>query len=324
MYRIAIIGAGELGSRHLQGLFKINVPISIEVLDNNEKSLETAKKRASEITDNANILGVSYLMSVDELSSEIDLCIVATTANVRFEIMKKLISKIKIKNLILEKILFQNLNEYEEANELLRINKIRTWVNCPRRLFPVYNEIKKLIKPNEKLTYTVVGGDWGLACNSIHFVDHLSFLNSNEEFKFQSSTILNVVEAKRKGFYELVGTLIGSQSNGSEIFLHSREKNTAGLRIQILSESYFWEIDEVKGELYTSSLNHSWERKLSTFSVPYQSELTHLVCEDVLLNCKSSLPSFESSAALHQVLLKTLQEVFCTELNINKNICPIT
>lgn len=324
MYKIVVIGAGELGSRHLQGLMKINLPMSLEVLDSNENSLERAKNRANEIPHNPNLKEIKYLSSIDDLSNEIDICIIATTANVRFEIMKDLVAKSKVKNLILEKVLFQNLIDYDKALELLQVNNIKAWVNCPRRIFPIYQQIKQLIKPNEKLTYTVIGGDWGLACNSIHFIDHLSFLNSNNEIIFQSSSNLNVSEGKRSGFYELVGTLIGSQSNGSDIFLHSRKGINANLKIQILSDNYFWEIDELKGELCTSSINNSWEKEISSFKLPFQSELSNLVCEDILLNQKCDLPSFEDSAMLHTVLLKKLQEVFCEELDINRDICPIT
>ena len=42
---IAIIGAGQIGSRHLQGLTKIKQSINITVIDPNPAALKMAKKR---------------------------------------------------------------------------------------------------------------------------------------------------------------------------------------------------------------------------------------------------------------------------------------
>ena len=49
MFKILLIGAGQLGSRHLQGLLKFQKKQFIYVLDRSEDSLTVAKKRAAEI-----------------------------------------------------------------------------------------------------------------------------------------------------------------------------------------------------------------------------------------------------------------------------------
>ncbi len=45
MFNVAIIGAGQLGSRHLQGLKLSSSPLSITVMDSNDESLRVAKER---------------------------------------------------------------------------------------------------------------------------------------------------------------------------------------------------------------------------------------------------------------------------------------
>ena len=45
MFNVAIIGAGQLGSRHLQGLKLAASPLSITVMDSSEESLKVAKAR---------------------------------------------------------------------------------------------------------------------------------------------------------------------------------------------------------------------------------------------------------------------------------------
>lgn len=44
-YKIAIIGAGQLGSRYLQGLSKVTLEIEIFVVDVSLNSLNLAKKK---------------------------------------------------------------------------------------------------------------------------------------------------------------------------------------------------------------------------------------------------------------------------------------
>ena len=324
IFKIVIIGAGQLGSRHLQAITKLELETTIDVVDPNEAALNLAYERVLEIGESYKKKEIRYLRSIDELSGKVDICIIATTANVRFRILEQLILKVEVKYLILEKILFQNLADYHEATEILNTRKIKAWVNCPRRMFPIYQEIKSLIKPNEKLIYTVLGGDWGLACNAIHFVDHLSYLNDNDEFEFSNSGILKTIHAKRNGFYELSGTLQATQSNKSEIILHAKEQSLAGLNIQILANNYFWQINESRGELLTSSSHNGWIPELTKFVIPYQSELSNIVCEDLLIKGNCDLTPFQSSVKLHLPMLKKFSEIFVKELKIPVDYYPIT
>jgi threonine dehydrogenase-like Zn-dependent dehydrogenase len=43
IYNIAVVGAGQLGSRHLQSLKGIQLDVRIVVIDPNQESLEIAK-----------------------------------------------------------------------------------------------------------------------------------------------------------------------------------------------------------------------------------------------------------------------------------------
>ena len=59
-FRLLIIGAGQLGSRHLQGLSKINNDIEIAVVDPNRDALELAHNRYEEMPSNSHIHSVDY------------------------------------------------------------------------------------------------------------------------------------------------------------------------------------------------------------------------------------------------------------------------
>ena len=44
IYNIVLVGVGNIGSRHLQSIIKVNFPINVFAIDNNTNSLERAKK----------------------------------------------------------------------------------------------------------------------------------------------------------------------------------------------------------------------------------------------------------------------------------------
>lgn len=324
MYTIVIIGAGELGSRHLQGALKLKFSAVIEVLDMSLLSLDKARNRSKELDPNPNIHRLNFFSSINDISEFIDLCIIATTSDVRLFVIEEILHKRKVKNLILEKVLFQKNVEYEIAQKILEKNKTNTWVNCPRRMMSLYQNIKSMIKPDEKLTITVIGGSWGLACNAIHFVDIMSFLSEKYDFEYNTNGLGEIVPAKRMGFFELSGTLIARQSNGSELFLHARAGNSSGIIIQILSDNFLWQINESKGILNTYSSETGWIPETSSFEIPYQSMLTGLLCEDVLIKNECKLPTFDVSKRMHQDMINGFLETFNRNAQIISDTCPIT
>jgi len=324
MYNIVIIGAGQLGSRHLQALLKIKLPIKIFVIDKNKDSIRIAKQRAMEVEHNVNIIKVQYLLSIEKLNCNIiDICIVSTTANERLRLIENLLNVYTIKYFILEKILFQKIQDYEIALSLFDSKNVKAWVNCPRRLFPVYKKIKDLIQSNERITYYVTGGSWGLASNAIHFIDHLSYLNSNDEFEFSEINTLNIIESKRKENYELIGSVYGRQSNNSEIILIS-SFNNSDIIINIETDSYKWRINESKGVLIASSRINDWEEKEHFFEISLQSELTNTICENLLNTGNCGLTTFKESSKIHKtILLLFLKKLFSYDYEGNI-FCPIT
>jgi len=89
---IAIIGAGQLGSRHLQGLSRIKQEINISVIDPNPFALEIARQRFVEMPENPLIQSVAYLDSFVEFVQPVELAIIATNADVRRNVIEELVS----------------------------------------------------------------------------------------------------------------------------------------------------------------------------------------------------------------------------------------
>ena len=144
---IALFGAGQLGSRHLQALAKIDMPVKIYVIDPSDNALQIAHERYLEIPKNEEILKIEFLSKhseMDEIHTNIDLCIIATNADVRYQVFQEIISARMVSNIIFEKIVFQSVRDFEKASKLLIEKHISCWVNYPRRLFSIYEELKPL------------------------------------------------------------------------------------------------------------------------------------------------------------------------------------
>lgn len=325
MNNIVLIGAGQLGSRHLQSLAKMDIPVSIEVVDPSLEQLRTAKERFEQIPEHIKIPSIQYLNSLHDVKNEIDLCVIATTADVRGRVTKELLNAKKVKNIIFEKVLFQSISEYDEIGELLIKNEISAWVNCPRRMYSFYTDVKKYFKTGERISYYVNGGDWGLACNSIHLIDHMAFYNGMTDFEIDITGLdKNIYANKRKGFLEFGGTLKINYSNGSEILLHSQAGNRAPVVISILNETCHMVIFESAARALISHNISGWEWKEIDVKIPFQSELTHLAATEILSEGHCGLTGFKDSSELHKPLIKAFLQFLESISGQRYDKCPIT
>ena len=209
MHNILLIGAGQLGSRHLQGLMKCNLPVRIEVVEPDERNRNTAAERAKQIEGSGNVTELSFRNSIDEIMfSEADLAIIATNSDVRADVIVKLTTKVNVRHLILEKVVYQSLEIFDQQICLIEALGIKTWVNYPRRIYPFYRNLKNELPADEKVSLTISGSNWGLGCNSLHFIDLFSFLTGKSECKTDYALLdPEILQSKRPGFVEFSGRM---------------------------------------------------------------------------------------------------------------------
>lgn len=321
--RICIIGAGNIGSRHLQALALSKYKLNIFIVDCLESSLEKAK-RIFEETNGCENHKVQYLYSINQIPEIIDIAIIATSADVRKNVIVHLTSHAEVKYMILEKVLFQKLDEYDYFNSLLESKNISAWVNCPRRLYPGYINLKeKLIEANS-INVMVSGNQWGLACNCIHMLDLIGFLAGDEGLKIDLDNLDDsIIQSHREGFYEITGSIIGEMGKCKNFIISSYNAEKCPITITICSDIMKCVINENKKRIYASSKETNWEWTEDTFEVMYQSQLTHLVVQDILENGKCELINYKNSMYLHTVFIETLSSFF-EKKGLGKNICPIT
>lgn len=325
MYSIAIVGAGQIGSRHLQACAMLELAATIHVCDISENSLAVAKKRFEEVGNIAGEIKVKYHSAIDELPKDIDIAIIATDAKQRYAITKELLTKINLRSIIFEKVVFQSKSQFQEIKSLLDEAKIKAWVNCPRRMYPLYKSIRNTLHGENRIYMSVAGGEWGLGCNSIHFLDLFSYLTSSTEL-FIDTTRLdnNILTSKRSGYKEFSGSLFVSGANGSRLQLFSMSNSDLIVQISIMSESMAFIIDEKNGLMKWNRKDNGWKNDLTEFTTPFQSQLTDIAINQILNEGSCELTDYESSMMLHFLLIDSLNDFIFRKTGESLTVCPIS
>lgn len=324
MHHIAVVGAGQLGSRHLQGLARLTLPCEVTVVDPSPASLNVARERFAEMPINAAVRAVHYHSSVDALPSSLDYVVVATAADVRLPVLQSLLAGRDVRSVLLEKVLFQRLGDYEVAEALLNSRKVQAWVNCPRRAFPIYAAIREFFAGEPLRYFQVMGGGWGLGCNSIHFLDLLSMLSGHAVTHISTAGLDEaLVPSKRKNFIEFTGSLRG-QCGDSHFEITSMADSSARLLLTLRSESRTCVVDEGSGcaFFFDAKRQTPWERR--DFSVPFLSELSTSIATRILVEGASELATFEQSKSSHLPLISALGAHVARTQGTPADFCPIT
>ncbi len=144
-YRVLLVGAGQLGSRHVQGVKHVNLPLSISVIDPNLDSLKLAKQRYQEGFNSSFERPIEFFHNLQSLKDkEFDLAIIATNSDVRRMVLEELFRQNTVKSVILEKLLFQRREDFSVINEIFSKFNTRAWVNCSMRSAPFYQKLKEI------------------------------------------------------------------------------------------------------------------------------------------------------------------------------------
>ena len=325
MIRVLILGAGNIGSRHLQSLAKSRVPLEVTVVDPSVQALEISRQRFDEVVKEEPVRKPRYLQDLNNAGKEFDVGIVATNSDVRRKVIEDLLDKSSVKYLIIEKVAFQNSNDFEHVMKVLKSKNVKAWVNLPRRVIPFYWELKKMVTRHEQVFYTVQGGEWGLACNAIHFIDCLCFLIEETDYAVSCNNLdEGLKDSKRKGFVEFTGSLHCYFRNGSELNLISQSGSTSPPLTTILTKSVLCIVEEEKGMARMSKKEKGWEWEEIKFKWSYQSELTHKVVEEIIATGECGLPSIEESYLIHKPLLNSFIAHLERITGKKYSSCPIT
>jgi len=319
--KIAVIGIGNLGLRHLESLVKSEGNYKLFAVEPFENNLSIAIKYFDEIRQNQIVHEVSFLQSVEELPHKIDVVIVATGANVRLKIIRDLLASKKVGSLVLEKVLFQKISDYYECAEILEQANTKTYVNCPMRSYEAYRNIKSFFGDDTPVSMSVSGADWSMGCNAVHYFDLFAFFTGTPAAEITLDLDKKMKESKRFGYIEFTGMMKGISANG-QITLQSIENASLGKTILLFAKDKYCIVDEHARYYILGAAGAEVEMK--PFRMPYQSELTAPVVKEILESGTCTLSSYAESAAVHIPVIEALMQHLKTAVDPKLDYVPIT
>lgn len=299
---ILIVGLGNIGKRHLESFINLNRNLVIYCVD-----IKFSEKKIK--INNKDIL---YTNSLKDFKRVFDVCVISTNSEERFSILKKVVKKNLCKKIILEKVTFSNLAQYKEAQKLSN-SKTKIYINCPRRSWLSYRNLKKNIRNENLKLIEIQGYNWGILSNMIHFLDLFSYLSNVKKIELIYDDCNKIFSSsKRNGYYEVFGSFIFKNSFMTLLIVNDNKFFNKNSVIRIETNKNIYEINEKLEEIKKKNIN-SRSIKISKFQTFLQSNIS----SDYLK--KINLVDLNGSLSSHKVLFECYNKVFP-----NKKKYPIT
>lgn len=299
MRRVLVVGFGNMGCRHVQSLLEVG-GYDITVI---EPSNEMIQRNCLRI--NVDISRINFFEKLEDVVSDFDLCIVATSAGPRFEIVKHLIGY-GVKYFLLEKVIFQSIDQFKEVIELSEKKGAILYGNFVNRYFSLYRKMRDLIAPSSTpIKMAIYGGNFGVGCNAIHYLDLLCYLtNRNDAFSCNFNKLNESENGNKRGliYKEFHGEFIATNLNGDEISVIADSSFLGGNLININCSHFTAIISEQSQKGYINSNGHLADYN---FDIIPTSRLTATILDDIFArNCV--LPTIQESMNTHSLIFEVI------------------
>ena len=311
MFNILIIGAGNIGARHLQGLINVSLKLNIWVVDSSEDSIRTAKSLWNAAGGKQSNHKIKWSKKISQEIKNLDLVILSTSSRQRTKLVNEIVSIANVNYWIFEKILVQSIEDLDLIKNKTKKSQ-GLWVNTSRRLMKNYKKFKTIFD-NEKGAFKIkkIGGAWGLACNSIHYIDLISWWTGENVISVNTEKLNQKwFKSKRLGYFEVTGELLIKFSKGTELILQSNlDIKEESLKINLNNKN--WMIVESNNNINIS------ENKNLNGQLELQSKLTGPMVQKILLDGICELPTFKESSQQHIIYLNAMLKHWNSSNNCN-------
>lgn len=311
---ILIAGVGNLGFRYLQGALSRNDTDHIFIYERNplrvNELLQTSEFQS-------NISRVSVLESLNKLPNKLDIAIISTSAEPRLKVVSEIEESSKVSYWILEKVLCQSTADLDGFNSFAQRNR-NAWVNTFFRSVEMFAGLKARLHRESPLKIRVTGGNWGLACNTVHFLDFSEWL-AEDKVTQMSTSLLDPkwIPAKRPGFWEATGQVQVKFEKGSTLDL-SCDTSTDPLEIAIYDGREDWLIRWDQG------VTESKSGVILDQGIPYQSQMTPKLITSLIERSTTNLTPLHESIAQHSFLIESLLGHWNSQRQQKDQKLPIT
>lgn len=324
--KIVIVGCGQLGSRHLQAVIKLKYPLKIQIVEPDEKNQEIAMDRAKEIISAGQDIQLEWYKSINNIDHNPDLTIVATPSIGRSAILMQLLD-MGHQRFLIEKMICQSDEEYEDILKSLTAKKARGWVDCTRPYFPFYRKLIDIMEKEQQIFFKVSGGNHGLGSNIIHFLELFGRIRGSlEDITLFGDHLYPSLLPNKRGEHlvEFAGTIIASTPERCLASIAFHPLNNAPIIVDVMSEHYRALVNENSTKALFAAEENGWQWEESNFEVMFSSSLTTEIAHEIMENDACRLTTLEDIYPVHKNLVNLFNDHICKISGKRPLLCPIT
>ena len=307
----AIVGVGKIGLRHLEGSINSDRLKRIYLFDLDN----SYRKEASKLVEQSHV-ELIFLTSLEDLPQELDFLILSTSADSRLRVLQSVLYSHQVHNLLLEKVVFNDVNHFYMFEELTNSLKIDVRVNLSKRFDGLTSFLNSSTQHSDKFRVNVTGGNWGLLCNAIHFIDMTGFI-FNRKLLTINANLNPPFASKREGFYEANGS-ITCLFEGDSLLTMSSTESEAPIHIEVSNQQDIFSWDDTSQSVQSNTREAD---KGLHLPVVYQNIVTKEHVRQIFDGPNILLPRLDDVKDYHKILIRSLVPYF-EQHKIHG--CPIT
>jgi len=331
--KVLIIGAGRMGTRHMQGVQKVQNVEKIVVTDIKEDALNNAKATLENNTR------VSFVLFSDLQDERFDICIIASVASDRKRLCEFAVS-CGCEYLMIEKPLGQSYDEVDNLIQYFNSLPIKVVVNLNMRLYDPVIKLKldlgKYKQLQGEIVVTLNTGTLGIGCNGIHYLDFLFFIMDADKAEIVAAEVDDTIIPSGRGlqFCDFGGWAVIKYYKSEHLcctaLLSMSAKSTVFGGWEIVAPFGRISIDEIAQERTTTLRKEDSNMPINRYAAdylpaekesfvsPFLGDLTTLWINE-LQNGKNLLPEAKESLKVHKLMFDWL-----SFSKTHKTIFPIT
>ncbi|MBI2870550.1 MAG: Gfo/Idh/MocA family oxidoreductase [Candidatus Omnitrophica bacterium] len=324
--RVLLVGCGEIGSRHLQAIASLSQVEEVEIVDPRPEAHALGKERLHEALDRRSEIRYRWIRSLEEAAPSGGLCIIATQASGRSAIVRQA-AGLGYRTFLLEKIVTQSVEEYDELLTYSRNHSLSVWVNCKSRAYPFHKQAAERMDPEEPIQFLVAGGNHGLATNGIHIVDLFVHYDRCRRLIPQGSRLDSILHPSKRGknVYDMSGTLQAVSEKGSFFSLTFARDHQAPPCFMVTSRAYRFLLVQDDRWAYEADASSRWAWR----PIPFEgnlliSNMSRRFVSDLLEKGSCELPTLEECFPAHEFLLGEIKTQFRLLTSPTLEHCPVT
>lgn len=314
-HKVVMIGMGNIGRRHLQGLWMSDPQAHFYCYD----SHGPAAQALTDFCANEGITApISWCGTMEDARRQIDNQTVVVDATTTEQRHARLIDIIQSgpKAVITEKPVCLDLNQYQHLIDESARCHVPVYVDFVRRSFAGYGRIKERLKNSGPVHINFITGGVGLAASGIHLMDLAVFLLDAREYHLIYAQAYEAFHSKRPGYDDCYGELIFTINGQHHVAIKclpdaqsSNDITTKDINIKI------WENDGAQGTVVFFNAKEGVPL-IEPMDHPFTSQISAQAYRAVRGDQKVLLPDLAESLMAHRMMRDFLDRTGLSSLRV--------